>query len=312
MQKCLYKGLCPKLSTNKIIIYLMDVTRILAGIVLYNPELYRLKENIDAILPQVELLVLVDNGCKTDDYNQLIRGKDKIVVINHGKNLGIATALNSILHYALDYKYDWVLTLDQDSVSPANLIDVYKEIIPGKTRLGMVCCKIHDRNATMLREESKLQKDDFIEQCITSASMVNVKSWQDVGGFDDKMFIDGVDFDFCLMLKDKGWRIFKTYKVQLLHEVGHSKVIKIFGKEYLSLNHSPFRYYYIIRNGIYVGRKHHFVFKSLLIVARTFWTVLRYEHPKRKKISKMLKGFVDGFIIRISKPSERTNNEIID
>ena len=273
--------------------------KIIAGIVLYNPDISRLKENIEAIISQVDKLVLVDNGCQTDDYEQVSRDQ-RIVVLKHDKNLGIATALNTILRYANEHGYDWALTLDQDSVAPSNLVEVYKSVIPGKERLGMVCCKIHDRNFTMQREESLPQEDEYIDQCITSASMVNVKAWQDVGGFDDQMFIDSVDFDFCIMLRKRGWKIFKTYKTQLLHEVGHSKVVMIFGKEYLALNHSPFRYYYIVRNTIYEGRKHDFLFRSLLRVARAFWTVIKFEDMKSQKLKRMLKGFVDGFCMKVT------------
>lgn len=283
--------------------------KIIAGIVLYNPDINRLKENIDAIISQVDRLVLVDNGCQTDDYMQVVNDS-RIVILKHNINLGIATALNAILQYALDNDYDWALTLDQDSVSPSNLIEVYRNVISGKEHLGMVCCKIHDRNFMMQREESMPQEDGYIELCITSASMVNVQAWQDVGGFDDQMFIDSVDFDFCIMLRKRGWKIFKTYKTELLHEVGHSKVIKILGKEYLALNHSPFRYYYIVRNTIYEGRKHGFLFRSILRVMRAFWTVIRFEDLKYKKITRMLRGIFDGFRMKISQPKKRTKNKL--
>lgn len=36
--------------------------RVLAGIVLYNPEIGRLQENIDAIYQQVDTVLLIENG----------------------------------------------------------------------------------------------------------------------------------------------------------------------------------------------------------------------------------------------------------
>jgi len=271
---------------------------IVAGIVLYNPDVKRLRENIDAIINQVEKLILVDNGCQTTEYETLTND-NRIVVIKHGKNLGIATALNTILRYAKDKGYDWVLTLDQDSLAPSNLIEAYRSVIPNKERLGMVCCKIHDRNFVMQREERLPQVDGYVEQCITSASMVNVEAWQDVGGFDDQMFIDSVDFDFCLMLRKRGWRIFRTYKAVLLHELGRSEVIRIFGKEYTCSHHSAFRHYYIARNLIYEGRKHGTLLKNLRVAARHIYTTLRYEDQKREKAKRMLKGYIDGLRMKV-------------
>ena len=41
-----------------------DKTRICAGIVLYNPDIERLSDNIDSVISQVEKIYLVDNGSK--------------------------------------------------------------------------------------------------------------------------------------------------------------------------------------------------------------------------------------------------------
>ena len=40
------------------------MVNIAGGIILYNPDLKRLKENITAVINQVELLFIVDNGSK--------------------------------------------------------------------------------------------------------------------------------------------------------------------------------------------------------------------------------------------------------
>ena len=282
----------------------METKKILAGIVLYNPEISRLKDNIKAIEGQVDKLIIIDNGCKSKDYLSLIN-EDKAHIINLKKNRGIATALNAILQYALDNDYDWALTLDQDSVSPSNLVDTYKSVVCQHDDLGMVCCKIRDRNFVMKREEALPQRDDYVDQCITSASMVFVKAWQDVGGFDDAMFIDSVDFDFCLLLRNWGWKIFRTYKVELLHELGNSEVIHIFGKEYLCSHYPPTRHYYISRNLIYEGRKHHKLAKSFRVLMRHIYTTLIYENKKWIKLNRILCGLANGVCMPITKPTKR-------
>lgn len=282
----------------------MGAWKILAGIVLYNPELTRLRENIKAIYHQVDKLILIDNGCKSQDFLSVI-DEDDVHIISLKKNRGIATALNTILQYALDNDYDWALTLDQDSVSPPGLIDAYKNVIHQHDDLGMVCCKIRDRNFVMKREEAVPQIDGYVDQCITSASMVFVKAWQEVGGFDDAMFIDSVDFDFCLLLRKSGWKIFRTYKVELLHELGNSEVIHICGKEYTCSHYPPFRHYYISRNLIYEGRKHHKLGKNLRVWVRHLYTTLVYENQKRVKLKRILCGLVDGVYMPITKHIKR-------
>lgn len=92
---------------------------IFAGIVLFNPEISRLKENITHILGQVDRLILVDNGSNNKEEIQSgIQNfnTDKILYIDLHKNKGIAAALNVIAESTESCGVKWVLTLDQDTV----------------------------------------------------------------------------------------------------------------------------------------------------------------------------------------------------
>lgn len=284
------------------------MSKILVGIILYNPEINRLQENINSIKPQTDKIVFIDNGSSNIDIvNKIL--PDNSILLRNEKNVGIATALNQILQYALNNDYDWVLTLDQDSVVSNNIIKVYKECIFISNDIGMISCKIKDRNANLSINIKEKEIDGYISQCITSASMLRVQAWKEIGGFDDNMFIDSVDFDICINLRKHGWKIFRTFKTEILHEVGHSKVIKIFRKEYLSLNHAPFRYYYIARNNIYLGRKYGMLLHNMRVIIRMIWTILRYEEKKIIKIIKITKGIIDGFYCPITNSLERKKDE---
>ena len=71
--------------------------KICAGIVLFNPEIERLNENIEHIRKQVPMLILVDNGSSNlEDVKSLICDVPNIILLENGKNLGIAQALNRI------------------------------------------------------------------------------------------------------------------------------------------------------------------------------------------------------------------------
>ena len=96
--------------------------RIMAGIVLFNPNKERLTQNIDAIYPQVDKIVLIDN-CSTNGIHIETRKKIDITLIRNNTNKGIAFALNQIMEYAFGHNFDWVITLDQDSVVSNNLIN---------------------------------------------------------------------------------------------------------------------------------------------------------------------------------------------
>lgn len=164
------------------------MNNIAAGIVLYNPDLSRLKENINAILPQVDFIILIDNdstniGKVEAEYRKL----NNIYLIKNEKNMGIAKALNKIVRFCEHKNCEWVLTLDQDSVSPDNLIENYEKYIFFE-KVGIITLKIIDRN--YLEENSSINKKsepkyEYVKKCITSASFINIQLCKKIGYFDE-------------------------------------------------------------------------------------------------------------------------------
>jgi rhamnosyltransferase len=131
---------------------------------------------------------------------------------------------------------------------------------------------------------------DDIDFCITSGSLLNLKIWNLIGGFDEKMFIDGVDFDYCIRIKKNGFTIKRLNYVKLDHEIGHGKKVRLFRRNALVLNHSKLRLYYISRNYLYLGFKHRQHLKWFIEVAKRILLVLLYEKQKFAKLHYMFKG----------------------
>lgn len=275
---------------------------IIGGIVLYNPDVERLLENIKAIYLQVDLVVLVDNGSNSFSQisNVIIEQYEDITFIKNPVNIGIASALNQLMRFGLDNGAEWVLTLDQDSVCPNDIIKNYLKYTDIQN-IGIICPIINDRSFGYVNNGIQQEVDySYIDVCITSASLTSVKAWNDVGGFDETMFIDGVDTDFCLSLKEHGYRIIQCNGVSLLHEIGHnSKIVSILGHVQVVFNHSAFRYYYICRNIIYNNRKHRgnrpSPLRGLITVLFRFLLVLVYENNKIVKSKAIIKGLIAGF-----------------
>ena len=275
---------------------------ILAGIVLYNPEIRRLKENIDAILYQVDKVILIDNNSiNSIDINQVLSVYPTISIIRNHTNKGIAKALNQEATYSLNNGYEWLLSIDQDSVVPKNLIAEYKKYT-NIANIGMICCKIIDRNFGELDYlQKKTSGIEYVNTCITSASMIRITAWQTVEGFCDDMFIDSVDLDMCYSLIEKGYKILQTNNVSLLHEVGHSRKVHFLGKDEIVLNHSPLRYYYIVRNCILLGKRHQKLLKYVLHIIKRIILVNLYEANIYKKNKLMIKGLYHSIIGRYGK-----------
>lgn len=267
---------------------------IVAGIVLYNPEISRLKDNISAIYPQVDVVLLIENGSK--DYSYLDHfNKGKIKVIINKKNMGIAYALNQIMHFAYNNDINWALTLDQDSVVADNLVKEYRKfLLPD---VGIVTCCINDRNFVAYGEGREKDGEE-LQYCITSASMTNVKAVMEVGGFDNEMFIDWVDWDICLALRNRGYKIRRAAKTHIIHELGENTKSKIWhGHQLLIMRRSKMRNYYINRNWIYIARKWPEVslFKNSLICIKRIVIAILLEPNKWQSVKSLTKGMIDGF-----------------
>lgn len=281
-----------------------DNKKVMVGIVLYNPILGRLRENIESIYKNVDKLAVVDNASENNlEIMELLKQYDKIEYIRNNCNMGIAKALNQICELAEKNCFSFVMTLDQDSVCLPCIIEEYAKYIR-LNNLGILCPLIKDRNYEF--EETNIDYNDeisIVNSCITSGMLFSVSVWKSVNGFDEVMFIDKVDFDFCGRIQLLGYKIYRVNKVLLLHEVGNSEVkYFMFLHKVIVRNHSAFRKYYIARNTVFLARKRRtHLIDAYIQVLKQLLLVLFYERKKVDKIIAISKGVYDGVFLEIDK-----------
>lgn len=276
---------------------------VMAGIVTFNPDITLLKNNIEAIIKLLNVVCIVDNGSTNiDDIENLIDGLSKeeskeIILQKFEKNLGIAAALNQIMLSGKKLGYRWVLTLDQDSVAPNNIIDSNWKLMQESKDVAIISAVIMDRNV----QHKKAKRDNSkpyseVENCITSSSLTSVEIWESIGKFDEYMFIDEVDIEYCLRARKKGFRILRNNDVILSHAIGNIKEVNFFGKWITIRNHSAFRKYYQIRNLFYMSKKiYNRILPSVwLRTATAYFKVIFFEKDRKKKLKEMNRGLVDG------------------
>ena len=266
-----------------------------AGIVLYEPDIKRLKENISAISPQVKDLILIDNGSKNKaDIEALMSGYDNITYVRNAKNCGIAKALSQIIGKAEELGAEWVLTLDQDTVCRPDLMERYDSLAKRvKPDVAVITSNFEDRN---VKVSSGVTRDyEKVDLCITSGSLNRISCIKAVGGFDEKLFIDMVDYDICFALVRGGYKILRMNYTGFLHEVGKSTTRRFFGKEIIIYNHSPLRKYYWVRNSIYLKRKYKLGIKADVRIIKRMIQTLLYEKDRYNKLKSMCKGVADGY-----------------
>ncbi len=288
--------------------YLYGDEKVIAGIVLYNPKLQRLEENICALLKQVDEIVLMDNhSVNEDEIRGLSEKYSKIVWIRLDQNYGIAYALNEIMFYAAKESINWVLTMDQDSIANEKLVEMYYKYI-NMPDVMMMTCKICDRNTDgnrCLNYDGETLEYHKVNKCITSGCFTNVKKCVEIGGFDNKLFIDYVDYELCIRCIQSGYSIIEIDFPGLLHEVGKAKRVQLFGRnlkiagKYFDIyNEIPLRVYYFFRNTTYIVRKYGRSAKGYTSILHIIWRaflVICYEKPKWLKFQMICKGVKDGF-----------------
>ncbi len=275
--------------------------KVCCGIVSYNPNIRLLKKNIIAVKDQVDTIFIVDNGSKNlEEEKKLVKSLDlNIKLIINSKNKGIAAALNQLLSTAYELSYSWILTLDQDSVCPPDLIRKLGKFRTISNNIGIITPIIFDRNVGVIgHKTSKAYKD--VRTCITSGALTNVLAWEKVGGFDEKMFIDSVDLEYCYRLRKCGFRIIQVSSVRLNHSIGKARYCKFLFWKFKNTEHSAMRDFYIAQNNIYYPRKHHLIIRLVRGNYRNIKNILIiliYESNKKKKIHAVIRGWKQGFLM---------------
>ena len=278
--------------------------KVCAGIVLYNPDLDRLLENISSISHQVEKVYLVDNGSENiSEVNESFGGMEKVSVFENGKNSGIAKALNQLCSYGKEDGYEWMVTLDQDSVVYGNMVE---KMLPytEDVKIALIAPLVDDDYEDEVINEA-LPETQYITRCNTSGCLTKLSVWEEIGGFDERMFIDCVDFDYCTRLLKCGYRVLKVNSAVIHHRLGTATEVKFFvpfgklfkieklKKPFYTYNHSPLRTYYYARNIIYYMYKHK-DFIDMKQEKRTYlrWFILKvfFEKQKLIKLWAVIKG----------------------
>lgn len=276
------------------------VQDVLAGIVTYNPDISRLISNIQALIEQVDRIVIVDNGSRNiKKVEEII--PDGIRLIKWDNNKGIASALREIMDYAINSCYSWVLTVDQDSIVQSGLISEYLKYANRHEcfNVGIFTCLIKDRNFKDKKHELQKTETELVDSCITSAAFCNVEKYKKTAGYDDTFFIDCVDFDICYQLRDKGYDICRINFLGLLHEVGHGENRHFLLWTIVIYHHNAKRIYTISRNMFYLWKKHPKVYGIHRLIKKQlafFIRIVFYEDDKIAKLRAYFKGISDGLL----------------
>ncbi|WP_185752344.1 glycosyltransferase [Butyrivibrio sp. AE2032] len=276
--------------------------KVLGAIVTYNPNVERICEGIMSLSDSTDGIIIFDNNSVNaiEMQNRINELKIKLHIIFGDSNMGIAFALSEIMKYAQANDYEWVITLDQDSIADERLIYEYKKYIaPG---IGAMTCLIRDRGYGSTEYDRRDEIVD-VKDCITSGCFMNVEAYGESEGYDASLFIDYVDTDICYSLIENKYRIVRIPYEGLLHEYGlNGKKKRFINREIVVTEHPAWRKYYMARNRIILYKKHPRLISSKEVVVNELGIVIKslYEKNSLSHILKAVTGIVDGLTYRVS------------
>lgn len=264
-------------------------------VVTYHPDT-TIRERIDTYIGSLSELVVIDNTPGGSGVlRELLAGAGPVfTVVYNGRNRGIATALNQGARLARDKGYRWILTMDQDSAftdhrffdeSPAYMTKTTAIIAPANSAAN--------RQPDPLR--TPVTEPPIV---MTSGSLLNLRVWEETGGFDEKLFIDEVDHDYCLRARLRRCRIVQLNTATLRHSLGQHRHIGTGRFRRCIHFHSPERTYYIFRNNFYLFQRYSKPFAALmrkrkLILLRDLLIILLFAPGKRSHLRHIARGIRD-------------------
>ena len=242
-----------------------SINKISAIVVLYNPIIDDLIINLKQIMNQVDHIVIVDNSINTIDNNYFFEsGIFNYTYIYNNENLGIASAQNIGINIAKQLNSNFVFLMDQDSCPDLNLVEIlyndYKELYNKNIKIAAIGALAVNKENNLpyiprLRKFKYFPNNTNIylaNEIISSGSLIDINLFEIVGYFDELLFIDGVDHEWCWRAIKLGYKCAISKRALLLHSLGDGDKSILGIRVAIS---SPFRIYYQYRNFIYLLKR---------------------------------------------------------
>ncbi len=225
---------------------------------------------MDALVPQVNSVVVVDNG--SEDYFGDWLEKyhaHSIHGIFLGSNTGVAAAQNAGIDWARRQGTDSVVLFDQDSLPAPDMVRCLVEAVQVKQAEG---CKVaavgprylderQDNPPPFIRVQGlkllrqvcdKSNSIVDVDYLISSGCLIPMSTLDAVGVMREWLFIDYVDIEWGLRARHHGFQGYGVCSAHMQHSLGDHP-IEFFGKN-IPL-HSPLRHYYHFRNAVFLYKE---------------------------------------------------------
>lgn len=271
-----------------------------AVLVTHHPDLAILETVLAALTPQVAGLVLVDNGSgQTPALEALLTAQDLPVRgLFQPENSGLARAQNLGIAEAQAMGAGAVLLMDQDSQPAADMVAALEAALEARAgdtpaAIGAAYTEPHRGADAGLPEAGGAVPE--MPALIASGTLIPCAVFTAVGAFDEALFIDFVDTEWCFRARARGYRCFAARAARMTHRIGDG-TRQVLGRA--RPVHAPARAYYQTRNILVLARKpwvpRRWLWRVLpRVLARSLGLAL-IASPRGARLRAVIRGLWDG------------------
>jgi len=303
-------------------------------VVTYNSDPAVMEEVLGAATPQVDELIVIDNGSEAGRAGQLralvARMKERSVRATiterfGAENRGLALAFNEAIAIAETHGHRFILFLDHDSVLAAGAVDRLGEAFEQLNRSGPLGAveAYNDEPMTLPTDEflrghfertgAAARAGAVPDYLLTNSGLfVPVQVAREVGGFDESYFLDALDFEFGLRLWSRGFRVFKVDAARIRHQRGERATSTESRSSWQYRRVAPIRHYYVGRDVVRTLRKYgrRFPLIGLFLLSmpvRELGLILLFYQDRRPHLHYLGLGVMHGLEGRGGPLSPRSN-----
>jgi rhamnosyltransferase len=267
-------------------------------IVSYHASAAGLSKLATTLIADGSQVLIVDNT--PDSPLRTIAFPHGCELIPLGQNMGIAYAQNVGIKAALSRGATVVALFDQDSEPGSGFLTrLVAELRPGRPDVVAPVC-IDERTGQELpsyrmgrRVAGRLSKvyaqgasqPVAVDLVIASGSVATAPTFSVVGLMDENLFIDFVDFEWCIRCRAQGVEIRVVPQASMRHTIGQrAKNLGVMN----GIVHSAPRSYYKLRNGFLLLRNKHvpasYAIRETAIALLQYLMLLPFVSPRREYI----------------------------
>ena len=298
-----------------------SLQRVSSVTVTFNPHPARLAEQIAALLGQVDEIILVDNGSdlSVEDIlrqcapRELDAGRIKLVALKD--NQGVARGFNIGIGEARSRGAQFALLLDHDSVPAPDMVPLlmagYRRCVElaGADPVAAVGPRVNDSRDRLeypfirmgwlrnrhLRCRGAGEEVVACDFLMSSGSLIALEFFPAIGEFDEALFIDSVDLEWCCRARSLKFALYGVCAAELDHRLGDHR--RVFVRVIHLVVHSPRRIYYMTRNRFLLYQRPYmplkWKLKDLLRVLAKFLATILFVAPRFEYAQMTLRAIRD-------------------